>query len=143
MTNNVVKFPKENRRLDVSNIALEPEDVMKKIHLMKKGYFADVADHILDDVLRSIGCLDLEETKFETFPIQDDDLIMIKESIISAMCRIVGIDHPLHQIAKNELLNLREEIDDEYGAVILGYKFKSEASSEEIAKFSASEGSSE
>jgi len=141
VADNVVKFPKENRRMDVSNIALEPEDVMKKIHLMKKGYFADVADHILDDVLRSIGCMDLEETKHETFPLSDSDLIMIKESIISAMCRIVGIVHPLHEIERTELISLREEIDDEYGAVILGYKFRSEASSEEIAL--ASEGGSE
>lgn len=145
MADNVVKFPKENRRLDVSNIALEAEEMIKKIHLMKKGYFASMADNILDDVMRSIGCMDLEETKQETFSLEDSDLIMIKESIIAAMCRIVGMEHPLHQIAKTELLSMREEIDDEYGAVILGYKFKSEASAEELEKLSSasSEGVSE
>ena len=142
MTDNVVKFPKENRRMDVSNIALEPEDVMKKIHLMKKAYFADTAEYILDDVLRSIGIMDLEETKFETFPLADSDQIMIKEAIIAAMCRIVGIQHPLHEIGQREILSLKE-VDIDEDVMYLGYKFRSEASSDELAKISASEGGSE
>ena len=128
MENNVIKFPIENKRADLSNIAIEPEEVFEKIRLMKKSYFSEVAETILDDVLRAVGCLDLEESKFPTHEPEHEDLIMIKESVISLMCRIVGIEHPLHEISKNEIIDTTITDDDGMN-LYLGYKFKSDSSS--------------
>lgn len=128
--NNVIKFPKENSRLDLSNIAVDFEEIANNIHLMKKSYLSDVADAILDDVLRSISCLNLEETKNETYQMEGQDLILIKESIVASMCRIIGISHPLHSIGKENLIQEFDSNEDEYS--LLSYKFKSEVTSDNL-----------
>lgn len=123
-TSNVIKFPVENRRADMSNIPTEPEEIIDKIELIKRSYFSDVSDRILDDVLRSIDVLGLEYSKFDTFDMTSNDHILIKESIISAMCRIVGIDHPLHAIGDTEIVqHIDVEFDD---STVHSYRFRSE-----------------
>ena len=121
---NVIKFPDINRRFDVSNIEIEPESVAKKIEEMKLMYFSNVAEAISEDVMRSISILNLDETKFETFDVEPEDMIMLKETIMSIMCRIVGIGHPIQEIAHDELTIMNLELDGYEDLEISSYKFK-------------------
>jgi hypothetical protein len=115
-SNNVIAFPVENRRLDLSNIGVDEENVYETILKMKKAYFSEVADSIAEDALRSIGCMDLEESKSETYDLILQDQVMIKEAVVSAMCRIVGIPHPFHDIAERyiDVPSGDEDDDSEY-----------------------------
>lgn len=125
-TTNIVQFPLVNRRHDVSNIALDPEEVADKIRLMKLSYFNSVTEELVDDVLRSLSTLRLEETPAETTPVTSLDIIMLKETIMAMLCRIVGISHPLHEMAQDNII-LSELMDDnEYGIPYQKYHFKSD-----------------
>lgn len=123
-SNNVIKFPVENRRLDLSNISTEKEEIMKNVEDMKKAFFATITDTILEDVLRSIDCLELRDTRAPTQDPSDHDIILIKESIIAAMCTIVGLTHPLHAISKKYISDV--DMTDVEGDFYLKYRFRSE-----------------
>lgn len=124
---NVVQFPIVNKRFDVSNIALDPEEVADKIKLMKLTYFATMSDEIVEDALRALAQLRLNETPVDTNPIESGDLILLKEAFVSTMCRIVGIEHPLHQIIEDNIVISLEDVDD-YDETFYNYRFKSEPS---------------
>jgi hypothetical protein len=109
--------------MDLSNISVEPSLVAEEIRLIKMSYFSTVAEQMLDDTLRSMSMLNLEDGKSETFPIEQSDVILIKESIISGLCRIVGIEHPLHKYLADNLV-MSEAGDDDLGMPITSYKFK-------------------
>lgn len=126
MNDNVIQFPVVNKRYDLSNIAVEPEEIAEKIRLMKMAYFSGVADEMVDDTLRSMTMLNLEDSPLDTNPIDSKDIILLKESIISTLCRIIGIYHPLHEVIdENIIVSSIEEgdLDEAY----FKYKFKNDA----------------
>ena len=128
---NIILFPVTNRRHDVTRIAVDPEEVAARIRSMKMAFFAEVADQVVDDTLRSISVLNLEETKAETFPLESRDVILIKEAVISALCRIVGIEHPLHEIGDDNIVI--SDILQDAEASLFKYRFKSEPETGESA----------
>lgn len=109
---NVIRFPKENRRLDVSNISMDIEEIAEEIRLIKLAYFNEIADELVDNALRSMSMLNLEDTPNETFPIETKDIILLKETFISMMARIVGLEHPLHNLSEDNIV-LTDLIDGE------------------------------
>lgn len=118
----VIKFPIENKRLDLSNIPLDHGSVVEQVQMLKLSYFSDVAEAMLDDTLRSMSMLKLEEGRLPTNPIDQKDIILIKESIVAGMCRIVGIEHPLHRLMDDNL-EVTSVTDDEE-EMTMGYRFK-------------------
>jgi hypothetical protein len=123
---NIIAFPVKNKRFDLANIPVDPETIAEQIMMMKLAYFAEVSEQMLDDVLRSMSMLNLEDGRSETNPITQKDIILIKESIASGLCRIVGIEHPLHDIVE-ENLSLNEYDSEESGmsVTITGYTWAS------------------
>ena len=118
----IVKFPGENKRLDLSNIPLDHGSVVEQDQMLKLSYFSDVAEAMLDDTLRSMSMLKLEEGRFPTNPIEQKDIILMKESIVAGMCRIVGIEHPLHRLMDDNLEVT--SVTDGEEEVTMGYRFK-------------------
>lgn len=122
----VLKFPGTNVRADMTAIPTSVEEVIKNVNKMKNAYFSTIAENIVDDVIRSLSVLKLEEGSVYK-PLESKDIIILKESIISAMCRVTGLEHPLHEIADQELI-LSETIRDIEGFDVpyFSYRFKSE-----------------
>lgn len=118
---NIIRFPKENKRYNLSNIPVDEEEIAKNIKLMKMSYFSEVSEEIMDDIMRSLSSLRIEETA----PLQHNDIILIKESIISALCRAVEIEHPLHKIGSDNIII--SKIEDEFCT----YKFKGKDDTDE------------
>jgi hypothetical protein len=99
---------------------LDLEGLYKNIEKIKIAYFSDISRAMADDVLRSIGILNLEESPIETYDVTTKDIILLKEAISAVMCRIVGIDHPLHELAEENIFLTQ---DDEE---VCSYRFKDE-----------------
>ncbi len=120
----LIKFPLRNSRTELgfAQSALE-----KDIESIKLGKFSMVADEITDDVIRSIQILRLEETVEVSNEIETKDYIMLKEAIVAIMCKIVKIEHPLHDIEEQELI-VSETIEDvnDFDIPSIRYRFKSE-----------------
>ena len=70
-----------------------------------------------------MSILNLEDTPAETHQIESKDIILIKESISAALCRIVGIEHPLHNLGEDNIILTQ---DDEE---ICSYRFKDDPDS--------------
>jgi hypothetical protein len=123
---NIIIFPTNNPELSIDGIAITQEETKEKIKQIKLAFFSSAADEILENVIRSIGSLGITDKSKE---IETRDIIMLKESIISVMCRITDVSHPLHKISEDEImidLNMHEELDD----MFFDYKFKSEIEEE-------------
>jgi hypothetical protein len=120
----IIKFPKENKRFDLSNISMDPEEIAEEIRLIKMAYFSTISDEIVDDVLRSLSMLNLEDTPNETYSVEAKDLILLKESIISMLCKIIGLKHPLHELSEDNII-ISETFDGE-DTLFHNYRFKTD-----------------
>lgn len=126
---NVIVFPTNNPELSIDGIALNKQETKEKIKQIKLSFFSSAADEILEHVIRSIGSLGITTTSKE---INTRDIIMLKESIISVMCRLNDVSHPLHKISEDEIM-IDTSHEDELDELFFDYKFKSELE-EEISK---------
>ena len=111
---NIIQFPLENKRFNMFSIPIDDEEIAENIKKMKLAYFAEISDHIMDDIIRSFSVLNLQEIN----PLDSKDIILIKESMVSALCRVMGLDHPLHNIGNDNIIVTNME--DEFCT----YKFK-------------------
>lgn len=101
---NVIAFPKENKRLDVSNTPVSVEEVAKAIEKMKMDFYHDVADNLMDHIVQSIGSLNIEAD--ETVRLKDVDVILVREVLTALMSKIGGISHPLNGLAEAVVTDL-------------------------------------
>lgn len=131
MVDNIFVFPKTNPRFELDNIEIDHEDIAKKIKLIKMTYFSDIADSILDNVIRSISLLNLNNSP-ESGNLTSTDIILLKEAIISTMCKLSGVDHPLHKIAMDNIIinSTEDDADDVY----FKYTFKENDEEEKLEK---------
>ena len=95
---NVIAFPKENKRLDVSNTTVSVDEVAKAIEKMKLDFYHDVADNLMDHIVQSIGSLNIDGGGDEIH-LREMDIIFLRETLTSLMCRLGNIDHPLKNLA--------------------------------------------
>ena len=103
---NVIAFPKENKRLDVANTPLGVEEVAKAIEGMKMDFYHDVADNLMDHIIQSIGTLNLAGGSTEEVKLREIDIILMREVITAFMCKIAGVDHPLKALAETVVTDL-------------------------------------
>lgn len=97
---NVISFPKENKRLDVTNTPLGVEEVAKAIEGMKMDFYHDVADTLMDHIIQSIGTLNLDGGNTEEVKLREIDIILMREVLTAFMCKIADVDHPLKALAE-------------------------------------------
>ena len=95
---NVIAFPKENKRLDVGNTPVSIDEVAKAIEAMKLDFYHDVADNLMDHIVQSIGSLNLDGNN-EEIHLREIDIILIREVLTAFMCRLGGAEHPLKNLA--------------------------------------------
>ena len=87
---NVITFPKENKRLDVSNTPTSVDEVARAIEAMKLDFYHDVADNLMDHIIQSIGSLNLDGNSEE---------VHLREVLTAFMCKLGGVEHPLKNLA--------------------------------------------
>jgi len=95
---NVITFPKENKRLDVSNTPTSVDEVARAIEAMKLDFYHDVADNLMDHIIQSIGSLNLDGNSEEVH-LREVDIILIREVLTAFMCKLGGVEHPLKNLA--------------------------------------------
>ena len=95
---NVIAFPRENKRLDVSNTPVSVDEVAKVIEKMKLDFYHDVADNIMEHIVQSIGSLNIDGGGDEIH-MREIDIILMREVMTSLMCRLGSISHPLNGLA--------------------------------------------
>lgn len=94
---NVIAFPKENKRLDVSNTPVSVDEVARAIEKMKLDFYHDVSDNLVEHIIQSIGSLNIDGE--DEIRLREIDIILIREVLASLMCRLGGIPHPLNGLA--------------------------------------------
>lgn len=118
---NVIVFPIQNKRFDLNKVEVDQDKIAENIKLIKLTYFSDIAEEILDHVVRSISVIGFNSEEQDGI-ITSTDIILLKESIIALMCKINGLEHPLHKIAVDNIIISRIEDDEE----MFKYTFKKE-----------------
>lgn len=118
----VISFPKNNPRITEQDILTREEMVEKKRNL-KLNFFRDAADDVVENIVRDIAALDLATiTGGELNDLNAKDIIMLREALLGIMCRLTGMDHPLHRIS-NDII-VAKEVVDEYGDAMYDYTLK-------------------
>lgn len=105
MSNNVISFPKNNRRLDVTNTPVNAEEVAQAIQNMRLDFYHQVSDELMEDLLTKIGSLNLNLD--EDVRLEEKQIIFLREVITSFICKIAGVDHPLNSLASTVVTDLR------------------------------------
>ena len=101
---NVITFPKDNKRLDISNTPVTAEDVAIEISKIKMDFYHEVADELLDGMIRKIGALNLGDQ--EDVVINDIDIIFLRECITAFISKLAGVEHPLDNLPEAMINNL-------------------------------------
>ena len=112
---NVIAFPKENKRLDVSNTPTSLDEVAMAIEKMKLDFYHDVADNLMDHVVQSIGSLNIDSSHNEEIHIREIDIILMREVITAFMCRLGNVEHPLKNLADEVVKDVTT--DQESGSI--------------------------
>lgn len=105
MSNNIISFPKSNKRLDVTNTPVNAEEVAKVIDGMKIDFYHDVADNLMDYIVTSIGSLGIDANK-DDIQLRDIDIIFMREVLTAFMCRLGGVEHPLKTLPEATVVGL-------------------------------------
>lgn len=120
--NEILSFPKSHPKFDVSDIPIDPDELKKKLELIRLSFYADVADEILDQVACRIGMLNLkkknEAALTDAFP---KDVMLLREVLIGMMCRFSDIHHPTHDVFE-KIYSLTEDFDEESGEMVYNYE---------------------
>lgn len=106
MTDNVITFPKENKRLDVTNTPVSVDEVAKVIEKMKLDFYHDVADNLMDYIVQSIGSLNIDSGNPNEIALREVDIIFLREVLTSFMCRLGGVSHPLKNLAEATVVDV-------------------------------------
>ena len=117
----VISCPKNNPRATADKFTAD--DLAEKKKNIKMNFFRDTTDDIVENIIRDIAALELSTILgSDLAEINAKDIIILRESILSIMCRLTKMDHPLHDIVDD--LIIAEETVDEYGESMYDYKFK-------------------
>jgi hypothetical protein len=113
LMDNVITFPKENKRLDISNTPTSVDEVARAIESMKLDFYHDVADNLMEHIIQSIGSLNLDGNN-EEMRLREVDIILIREVLTAFMCKLGGVEHPLKNLADAVVqdLNVQEGVID-------------------------------
>lgn len=127
MNDSVIRFPKQHAKAEeVSDLPLNDEELAQKLKMIRLGYYAEVADELLDILSSKIGSLNLnvrnEEAVNENFP---KDILLMREVLIGMMCRFSDTDYPTHQIF-DMLFDLTEEYNEDLEEMVMSVKVKSQ-----------------
>lgn len=118
MSDNVITFPKNNKRLDVSDTPVSAEEVAREITKIKTDFYYQVSDEILETLMRTVGALGISKAETEEeVNLEDIDVIFMREMITAFICRIANVEHPLKDLPHYFIDDLHI---DEIGA----YKYK-------------------
>lgn len=116
----VISFPKSNPRMaDTPSV----DELAEKKRNLKLNFFRDMSDEIVENVVRDIAALELSTIAgTELAELNAKDIIILREALLSIMCRLTNMEHPLHDIIKD--LIIAEEGVDEYGEAMYGYTLR-------------------
>lgn len=111
---NVIQFPVKNIRYSMDGIPTDEEETLEAVKNLKLSYFNKIAEDIVAYTSFIINNnlyhdVDLEDFKEPTIR----DIILLHESIVSVLCRINSIDHPLHEIGDREI-GYEGDTEDEF-----------------------------
>lgn len=96
MSDNVIAFPKNNKRLDVSDMPVSAEEVAREITKIRLDFYYQVADEMMETLMRTIGALGISKAEVpEEVNVEDIDVIFMREMLAAFMCRIANVEHPL------------------------------------------------
>jgi hypothetical protein len=115
--NNVLAFPTKNTNVPVVKKpkAVDQKKLLEKANNMKIEFYNEMADDIINSIVRRIAALDLAEmsnVESEDERLNEMDIIILRESLVSIMCRLTAVDHPLHKIL-NQIIDITEVETDE------------------------------
>lgn len=121
-TSNVILFPKQTVRPLPKQISRSK--LIEKASTMKIEFYNEMADDMIDTIVRQISALDLNDMIDEDTPgvLNEMDVIIIREAIVSLMCRLTNINHPLQPLLK-DLMTVKEVLGED-GDVIFTYTLK-------------------
>ncbi len=90
---------------------------------MKIEFYNEMADDMIDTIVRQVAALDLNDMiDDEPGVLNEMDIIILRESIVSLMCRLTNLEHPLQPLLKG-IMNIKEVVDDS-GEVVYTYTLK-------------------
>lgn len=108
MSDNVIQFPKNNKRLDVSDTPVSADEVAREITKIKLDFYYQVSDEIMESLMRTIGAVGISNAETEDeVNLEDVDVIFMREMITAFMCRVAGVDHPLVDLPHHFIENLK------------------------------------
>ena len=128
MNDNVIQFPLINKRFDLTGIPIELDDLAENIKKLKFEYFSEVSRTIVDQVINSIMSLEFNNES----TLSSKDIILIKESISAALCRLAELEHPLHELGEENIILTKPESENDEVCV---YRFKSDPITQSLINF--------
>ena len=109
MSENVIRFPKLNPRAKENSEKIKTqEELIDQFNESYEQYIEGVATHLTRSIIHkagSFGYIFDSETNMK-------DIVMIHETVKSAMLRVHNIHHPMHDAADDCEVRV-EEIDDD------------------------------
>ena len=110
---NVITFPKGNKRLDVSTTPITADDVAKEIEKIKLDFYHEVADELIDGMVRKISALNIGNEDGDIV-LQDKDIIFLREAITAFICKLGNVPHPMSKLSELVItdLNIRDGMID-------------------------------
>ncbi len=116
--NNVIDFPKKNIRPDV--IVPTEDQLEQKMQRVRTEFFSEISDEIIDSIVRKLAVINLPQMIGQEGSIDERDIIILKEAIVSMMCRLTNMPHPLHNHF-NDIMTVTP-VELENGEVIYSYE---------------------
>lgn len=115
----VVKlFPGRPEESDDDELTVE-----QTAEVLKRDYLNGVVEFMVDDIVREMEILQMSRSRMWVGPPTPLDIIGIKEAVLSALFRSVGIVHPMQKILEENLI-LDEKYEDDNENVQQVYHFK-------------------
>ena len=104
MTDNVIKFPKENMREKTPDLPKTEDELFKAITINRMM----LVDEVVNTLFNNMGT----KLYFQGFPVDDkeffQDYVLVGEMLRAVLYNSVEVDHPLYQV----LLDNRDKLKD-------------------------------